>query len=101
MNSDEARGGSWEGMTTYSSLNDFLNDPHSFKQRTGIIVVGDALGYEVTVGGIGANYAVLIERPDGIYEINFPSLDSKDMLTEADRAFIASFRFDTLQNIGQ
>lgn len=101
MNSDEARGGSWEGMTTYPSLNAFLNDSHSFKQRTGTIIVGGDLGYEVTVGGIGANYAVLIERPDGIYEINFPSTDSKDMLTDVDRAFLASFRFDTLQNIGQ
>lgn len=98
MNSDAARGGSWMGMKTYLSLTEYLIDAQAVKQPISDIGLGDSSATEVTMGGAGANYGIMAERHDGIYELSFVSIWSKDRLTEADRHLINTFRFATLPN---
>jgi hypothetical protein len=96
MNSFAARGGSWMGMRTYTSLADFFTDRQAPKQTTGMTIFGGMPAYDVNVVGQGTNYAVMAERPDGIYQFDFTMTANRTNLTEVDQHIISSFRFKQL-----
>ncbi len=96
VNSEAILGGSWEGMRTYTSLADMLSDHRGFKQSTGMTILGGGPAFDVTVGGIGQNYSIMVQRPDGIFELDFITANDKSSLTEVEQHIISSFRFKQL-----
>lgn len=96
MNSDAARGGSWIGMRTYTSLVDFLSERQSLKRMTGQMILGGQTGYSVSVGGAGVLFGIMTQRTEGIYEIDFPTISSRNDLGADEQHIIDSLRFGPL-----
>lgn len=92
MNSDDARGGSWEGQRTYKSLADHFTDKNAFKQKTGETTVDGKKAYEVTIAGAGSSYGIMIEY-NGIYELNFSTANSKSALGSVEKQILSTFKF--------
>lgn len=92
INDEYARGGSWAGMRTYSGLADYLSVKNSTKNSLGGITVAGVPGYAVSVGGMGMNYAVMIEK-NGIYQIDFPSAWDASKLSEEQKTVLSTFKF--------
>lgn len=92
INNEYARGGSWIGQRNYSSLADYFTDKNAFKQKTGSITVAGQNAYEVSIGGAGANYGVMIEH-DGIYELSFETAWDKSKLGSTEKQILSTFQF--------
>jgi hypothetical protein len=93
VNSQDARGGSWEGQREYSSLADLFTDPKSSKQKIGDTTIGGVSAYEVGIGGLGISFGFMIERTNGIYQLSFERRTNKSELTQEEKDIIASFQF--------
>ncbi len=78
----------------YSHLSDFVNDQHVPIKKIGEIMVGNIKGYEIINPGISGQYALLLERADGVYQIEFSDVTRKEELSDKDKKIIESFKFD-------
>ncbi len=74
INDEQARGGSWIGMRTYTSLSDYLSDTNTSKQKLSQTTVDNKTAYYINVGGYGNHLAIALEN-NGIYELDFKSTD--------------------------
>jgi hypothetical protein len=92
--SDMLDGEEFAGKRAYTNLVDFLDDSHTPKEKIGEITINGVQGYEVINPGIGSQYALLFERPDGIYQIEFSDVADKTKLTNKDIKIIDSFTFN-------
>lgn len=92
MNNEYARGGSWINQRSYQNLADFFTDKNTPKQKTGKIKISGQKAYEVIIGGYGANYGIMLEH-NGIYELSFQTISSKDELTSTANQILSTFRF--------
>lgn len=93
INSENARGGSWEGQRTYSNLADYFTDAKAAKQKTGETTVGGVKAYEVGITGLGGNFGIMIERSNGIYELSFERRTKKSELTQDEKNILSTFQF--------
>lgn len=92
INNEYARGGSWVGQRDYISLADFFTDKNAFKQKIGSITVAGQNAYEVSIGGAGANYGVIIEH-NGVYELSFETAWDKFQLSPTQKQILYTFQF--------
>lgn len=83
----------FSGKRQYSSLAEFINDPQVPTKKIGEISLNGAQGHEVINPGVSTQYAILFERPDGIYQIEFSDIPQKENLSDDDKKIIESFRF--------
>jgi len=96
MNDEEAKGGSSAGDRSYSGLEDYLNDTQNaqrVKQETGVINLNGQKAYEITIGGFGQNYGVILERDGVIYELSFPTINDKQSVTAEANTIVESLKF--------
>ncbi len=82
------------GKRTYSNLSDFLSDQHVPVKKIGEIVVDGVNGYEVINPGVVGQYAFLLERQEGIYQIEFSDVAKKENLSNEDKKIIESLKFN-------
>lgn len=92
MNSDAARGGSWEGQRTYKSLVDYFTDQKAPTENIGETAVDGKKGYEVAIGGFGISFGIMVEY-NGIYKLNFSIADSKKDLGSVEKQILSTFKF--------
>ncbi|MCH7492910.1 hypothetical protein IID19_05000, partial [Patescibacteria group bacterium] len=93
INSEHARGGSWIGQREYDNLTDYFTDENApFKKKIGEVAVDGLLAYEVSIGGAGLSYGVMIEH-DGIYEITFLTAWDKSQLGTIEQEILSTFVF--------
>ncbi|MEK7451845.1 MAG: hypothetical protein AAB664_00750 [Patescibacteria group bacterium] len=90
INNEYARGGSWIGQRTYANLEDFFTDKQSFKQKTGTIELAGQRAYEISSGGNGLNFGVMLEH-DGVYELSFETAWDKTKLTTEQKQILSTF----------
>ncbi len=92
INNEYARGGSWIGQRNYTSLVDYFTDKNALKRKTGNINVAGQNAYEVSIGGAGLNYGVMIEH-NGIYELSFETAWDKSKLGPVEKQILSTFQF--------
>ena len=92
INNEYARGGSWVGQREYSGLADYFTDENAPKEKVGIITVDGLPAYEVSIGGAGLAYGVMVEN-SGIYEISFPTAWGKTQLSTTQQMILSTFLF--------
>lgn len=92
INTESARGGSWVGQREYSSLADYLTDSGAPKTKVGEITIDGLPAYEVSIGGAGLAYGVMIEK-NGIYEIAFLTAWDKSQLGTTEQEILSTFVF--------
>ena len=92
VNNEYARGGSWIDQRNYTSLTDYFTDKNAFKQKIGSITVAGQSAYEVSIGGAGANYGVMIEY-NGVYELSFETAWDKSKLGSTEKQILSTFQF--------
>ena len=92
INNEYARGGSWRGQRNYTNLTDFFTDKNTPKQKVGNIAVAGQNAYEVSIGGAGTNYGVMIEH-GGIYELSFGTAWDKSKLGSTEKQILSTFQF--------
>lgn len=92
INNSYAKGGAWVGEWEYKDLDDYFTDKLAMKKKNNEISLGGKNGYEVTIGGYGTNYGIMIEN-DGIYELNFERINDKSQLGSIESDVISSFKF--------
>lgn len=93
VNNEGITGGTWSGKRKYSDLADLLSDTSSTVTKTGVTTVGGSKAYEVTIGGYGATFGIMIERSNGIYQLEFRRHEDRSSLTPEEEAIILSFQF--------
>lgn len=91
INNEYARGGSWVGVREYSSLADYLTDADAPKSKIGEITIDGYPANEVSIGGAGLEYGVMIQH-SGIYEISFPTSWDRSQLSSIQKTILASFQ---------
>ena len=92
INTREKSGG-WIGKRTYKDLEDFIaNNTDPSEPSTGTTTIDGLLGHEISVGGNGVFYAVLLER-NKLYEFDFISAWDKSCLTLDQKKILSSIRF--------
>lgn len=93
INNEYARGGSWIGQREYSSLIDYFTDEQApFIKKVSEITVSGLPAYEVSIGGAGLAYGVMVEN-DGIYEIAFLTAWDKAQLSSTQQMILSTFSF--------
>lgn len=85
INNVNALGGSWVGMRQYRDLQDYLGDTQALKTQIGEYRLDEKTIYEVEIGGMGVNYAIMFEEGEKIYELSFASAGDKSKLTEGQK----------------
>ena len=94
INTDEFRGGGWEGMKErYASIDELISDPHSTRQKVNEFTLGSRTAYGTTLSGMISMYAVVVEFNGRVYELVFPgAADHLDLTTE-EQWILRSFHF--------
>lgn len=92
INNEYARGGSWIGQRNYTGLADFFTDKNALKQKIGNTTIAGQNAYEVSIGGAGANYGIMIEH-NGIYELSFETAWDKSKLGSTEKQILSTFQF--------
>jgi len=92
INNESARGGSWVGQREYQDLADYFTDVNSPKKKVGETVIDGLQAYEVTIGGAGQNYGMIIEH-NGIYEISFERVWDKLQLGSIEKEILTTIKF--------
>lgn len=81
------------GKRSYANLADFMKDAKVPVKLIGETTLNGAPGYEAINPGIGSQYALLFERPDGIYQLEFSDVAKKENLSAEDKKIIETFKF--------
>lgn len=84
----------FSGKRQYSGLADFINDPQVPVKKIGEISINGAQGYDVINPGVSTQYAILFERPDGIYQFEFSDVPAKDSLGSEDKKIVETIKFN-------
>lgn len=94
INNEFARGGGSIGDKNYSSLADYFADKNAFQstRKIGDIIIAGQNAYEVSIGGNGVNYGVMIEH-SGIYELSFDTAWDKSELGSTEKQILSTFQF--------
>lgn len=92
IKNESARGGSWEGQRNYTDLADYFTDKNAVKHKTGEITVNGQTAYEVSIGGAGLNYGVMIEH-NGIYQLSFETTWDKSKFSSIGSQILSTFQF--------
>ena len=90
INNQQARGGSWIGQREYDSLTDYFTDENAPKKKIGEVTVDGLPAYEVSIGGYGLAYGVMVEN-NGIYEIAFLTAWDKLQLGTIEQEILSTF----------
>ena len=100
INNEFARGGSWSGQREYVDLSDYFTDESAFKKKIREITIDRNRAFEVSIGGAGLNYGIMLER-NGIYELSFGTAWDKSQLSASQNQILSTFRFIPSASSGQ
>lgn len=92
INNTYARGASWDGQRDYTNLQDFFTDTNAPKHKVGETTVAGQKAFEVTIGGAGQSYGVMLEH-NGIYELSFATAWDKSKLGSTEKLILSTFTF--------
>lgn len=89
VNSESIKGGD---TTNYKNLNDLLTSKNSDIQKVGEIAIDNHQAYEISSGGQGLSYGIMIEYK-GIYLLLFSTAWDKTKLNSDQKQILSSFKF--------
>jgi hypothetical protein len=94
INEDNARGGSSIYMKeSYANLKEYVSDQNALKRKTGETVIDGKTAYEVGIIGYGANFGIMLEKENNIYEFSFERKASRSELSNEENLILSSFKF--------
>jgi hypothetical protein len=82
-----------EEKTNYKNLKDFLAKNIQGTGKVGEKTVNGQTIYEVSIGGIGESYGVMLEKPDGsVFEFNFINIWDKSKVSKEIELIVNSIK---------